>query len=112
VRRAAHGEDILALVEAGGRLLVLPDRGYAVVRGGAVRLLAAFDEGSAATLLRGCLALADGEEASVRWISSAQQWAIRPCLDAGLELMGDGGANFLGGAVGPFTPYLPSGAYL
>jgi hypothetical protein len=112
VRRAAHGEDILALVEAGGRLLVLPDRGYAVVRGGAVRLLAAFDEESAATVLRGCLAMADGVEASVRWISSAQQWAIRPCLDAGLELVGDGGAIFLGGDVGPFAPYLPSGAYL
>jgi GNAT superfamily N-acetyltransferase len=112
VRGAAHGEDILALVESGGRLVVLPDRGYAVVRGGAVRLLAGFDTESAATLLRGCFALADGEESLVRWISSAQDWAILPCLDAGLELVGDGGAVFLGGDVGPFSPYLPSGAYL
>jgi GNAT superfamily N-acetyltransferase len=112
VRRAPHGEDILALVESGSRLLVLPDRGYALVRGGAVRLLAAFDEASAATLLRGCLAEADGEECSVRWITAAQQWAIAPCVDAGLELLGDGGAVFVGGDVGPFAPYLPSGAYL
>jgi GNAT superfamily N-acetyltransferase len=112
VRGAAHGKDILALVESGGDLLVLPDRGYAVVRGGSIQLLAALDEAAAATLLRGCLAAAEGEEASVRWISGAQQWAIRPCLDAGLELSGDGGAVFLGGDVGPFAPYLPSGAYL
>jgi hypothetical protein len=112
VRGAAHGEDILALVEAGGRLVVLPDRGYAIVRGGAVRLLAAFDEESAATLLRGCLATAGDEECAVRWITGGQQWAIRPCLDAGLELIGDGGAVFVGGDVGPFAPYLPSGAYL
>ena len=113
VRGAAHGEDILALVDSGGTLLVLPERGYAVVRGGAVRLLAAFDEESAATLLRGCFAAAGGEESSVRWITAAQQWAIRPCVDAGLELTGDdGGAVFVGGDVGPFVPYLPSGAYL
>src|SRR4051812_36360514 len=68
VRGAAHGEDILALVESGGGLVVLPDRGYAIVRGGAIRLLAAFDTQSAATLLRGCFALADGQEATVRWL--------------------------------------------
>jgi GNAT superfamily N-acetyltransferase len=112
VRGAAHGEDILALVESAGRLFVLPDRGYAILRGGAIRLLAAFDEESAAMLLRGCFALADGEESAVRWLSGAQQWAVLPCVEAGLDLYGDGGAVFLGGDVGPFAPYLPSGAYL
>jgi GNAT superfamily N-acetyltransferase len=112
VRGAAHGEDILALVEAGSRLLVLPERGYAMVRGGEVRLLAAYDDESAATLLRACLAAADGEESTVEFITSAQQWAIAPCVEAGLELRSEGGAVFVGGDVGPFTPYLPSGAYL
>jgi GNAT superfamily N-acetyltransferase len=112
VRGAAHGQDIFALVEAGGRFVVLPERGYAVIRGGAIRLLAAFDEESAATLLRGCFALAGDEEASVRWLTSSQAWAIGPCLDAGLRLEGDGGAVLLAGDVGPFSPYLPSGAYL
>jgi GNAT superfamily N-acetyltransferase len=112
VRGAAHGEDILALVEAGGELLVLPERGYAVLRDGAVRLLAAFDEDAAATLLRACLAAAGRDEVSVEWITSAQGWAIAPCLDAGLELRSDLGAVFLAGDVGPFAPYLPSGAYL
>lgn len=112
VRGVPHGEDILALVETGGRWLVLPERGYALVRGGEVRLLAAFDEDAAATLLRGCLATADGEHATVRWLTSAQGWAVAPCVEAGLDLSSGGGAVFLGGDVGPFAPYLPSGAYL
>jgi GNAT superfamily N-acetyltransferase len=112
VRGSAHGEDILAMVEAGARLLVLPERGYALMRDTELRLLAAFDEDGAATLLRGCLAEAEGREASVDFITSAQNWAVAPCVEAGLELHSDGGAVFLAGDVGPFTPYLPSGAYL
>jgi GNAT superfamily N-acetyltransferase len=112
VRGAAHGGDVLALMEVGGQLLVLPERGYVVVRNGGVRQLAALDEVSAATLLRAALASAGPDEASVEWITSAQNWAIAPCLEAGLELRNDVGAVFVGGDVGPFTPYLPSGAYL
>jgi GNAT superfamily N-acetyltransferase len=112
VRGAAHGGDVVAIVEAGGELLVLPERGYAVVRDGAVRLLAARDEDAAATLLRACLAAAGSHEASVEWITSAQNWAVAPCLEAGLELRADQGGVFLAGDVGPFAPYLPSGAYL
>ena len=76
-----------------------------------VRLLAATDEAAAVTLLHACLAAAGSGEASVEWITSAQGWAVAPCLDAGLELRLDG-AVFLDGDVGPFAPYLPSGAYL
>ena len=112
VRGAAHGDDLVALLESGGDLLVLPQRGYAVVRDGAVRILAARDEDGAAKLLRACLAAAATREASAEWITSAQGWAIAPCLEAGLELRTDLGAVFLGGDVGPFRPYLPSGAYL
>jgi GNAT superfamily N-acetyltransferase len=112
VRGAAHGEDIAALLSTGGRLLVVPDAGYAVVREGTVRLLAARDEASAAALLRGCFAESPGRDATVEWITSAQGWAVEPCLEAGLELRADLGAVFLGGDVGPFSPYLPSGSYL
>jgi GNAT superfamily N-acetyltransferase len=113
VRGAAHGDDIAALLESGSELLVLPGRGYAVIRdGGVIRLLAARDAEAAATLLRACLAAAGAREASVEWITSAQNWAVGPCLEAGLELRSDLGAVFLGGDVGPFEPYLPSGAYL
>ena len=112
VRGAAHGDDLAALIDDGGDLLVLPERGYAVVREGVVRQLAARDEDAAATLLRAALAAAGGREAAVEWITSAQEWAIGPCLEAGLELRFDCGAVFLAGDVGPFAPYLPSGAYL
>jgi GNAT superfamily N-acetyltransferase len=113
VRGAAHGRDIVASLSAGGRLFVVPERGYAVVHDGRrVSLLAALDEEAAQDLLRAALAAAPPEkEASVEFITSAQSWAIEPVLDAGLALR-PGGAVFLRGEVGPFAPYLPSGAYL
>ena len=114
VRGAAHGEDILAMVEGGATLLVAPERGYVVVLGGTVRLLAAFDEPAAADVLRAALAhaAADRADGHVEWISSRQSWAVPVCLDAGLELRTTCGPVFTGGDVGPFRPYLPSGAYL
>jgi GNAT superfamily N-acetyltransferase len=113
-RGAAHGEDILAMVEAGHEWLVVPDRGYVLLRDGDVRLLAAFDEAGAQAVLRVALArLAEqGGPCGVDWITARQQWAIDPCLDAGLALSPRTGAVFLSGDVGPFAPYLPSGAYL
>ncbi len=111
VRGAAHGDDILALLEVGNRMLVLPERGYAFLRGDEVRLVAALDEASARIVLRGALARIEGE-AFVQWISSRQQWALQECLDAGLVLRANAGCVFLGGEVGPFAPYLPTGSYL
>jgi GNAT superfamily N-acetyltransferase len=112
VRGAAHGSDIEALLRADCRLLVLEDRGYVVVGGGVVRILAALDEEAAVELLRAALATVPfGEEIGVEWITSLQDWAIGPVLDAGLSLTNDG-AVFVRGDVGPFRPYLPSGAYL
>jgi GNAT superfamily N-acetyltransferase len=112
VRGAAHGSDIGALLRADCRMLVIEDRGYVVIGGGAVRLLAALDEAAAADLLRAALAIVPfGEEIGVEWITSLQDWAIGPVLDAGLSLTNDG-AVFVRGDVGPFRPYLPSGAYL
>ena len=114
VRGAAHGPDVEALLTPGGRLLVVPERGYAVVRDGMVRLLAARDEEAAAALLRSVFAAAAraGHDAAVEWITAAQPWAIDPCLEAGLDLRFDLGAVFVGGDVGRFAPYLPSGPYL
>ena len=113
VRGAPHGRDIVASLSAGGRLFVVPERGYAIVHDGTrVNMLAALDEEAAQDLLRAALAaVPHGEEASVEFITSAQPWAIEPLLDAGLALS-PGGAVFLRGEVGPFAPYLPSGAYL
>jgi len=114
VRGAAHGGDITTMLDTGASLLVLPERGYAVISGGRVRMCAAYDEQSARTVLLGALAriAATGEEAEVEWLSSRQQWAIRVCVEIGLSLDAEEGCVFVGGDVGPFSPYLPSGAYL
>jgi GNAT superfamily N-acetyltransferase len=113
VRGAAHGSDIACFVEMGAELLVVPDRGYTVLReDGAPRLLAATDEDAARDLLQAVLARADGRETEVEWLSERQRWALDVCLDAGLELRTDAGAVFADGEIGPFRPYLPSGAFL
>jgi GNAT superfamily N-acetyltransferase len=112
VRGAAHGSDITAFLHAQRRLFVYPDRGYVVLGGNGVNLLAALDEEAARDLLLAALAEAPGnEQIHVEWITTAQQWAVPVVLDAGLALK-PGGAVFVRGDVGPFTPYLPSGAYL
>ena len=111
IRGVPHGEDVDAMLHAGSRLLIA-DRGYALVDGGRVRLVAALDDAAAAGLLRAALAeTPPGGEASVEWITALQAWAVPPVLDAGLALRVDG-AVFVRGEVGRFRPYLPSGAYL
>jgi GNAT superfamily N-acetyltransferase len=114
VRGAAHGGDVLAMLAGGHELLVAPERGYAMLRGGELRLLAARDDATARDLLRAALArIADrGAQADVQFITARQQWAIDVCVEARLELEPDCGCVFTGGDVGPFAPYLPSGAYL
>jgi GNAT superfamily N-acetyltransferase len=112
VRGAAHGRDIVAFLAAGCRLLVLPERGYAVFMDGRVRVIAALDDEAAQDLLRAVLAATTPDrDALVEWITAAQSWAVEPVLDAGLSLH-PGGAVFLRGDVGPFAPYIPSGSYL
>jgi len=112
VRGAAHGADIGAMLEMGHTLLIAPERGYAVVIEGALRLMAALDDDGARDVLRAVLAGAGERMVTVEWITAAQQWAVGVCLDAGLELRTNAGAVFLDGDVGPFSPYLPNGAFL
>jgi GNAT superfamily N-acetyltransferase len=111
VRGAAHGSDIETLL-ADSRMLVVEDRGYALARSDHLAVLAATDEDAARDLLRAVLATApDGEAVRVEYITAAQSWAVDVILEAGLELEVHN-ALFLRGDVGPFRPYLPSGAYL
>jgi GNAT superfamily N-acetyltransferase len=111
IRGAGHGSDIDALLRADCRLFVVEERGYALLGGGRVRLLAALDEAAATDLLRAVLAhVPAGEEVSVEWITALQGWAMGPVLDARLPLAVDG-AVFVRGDIGRFSPYLPNGAY-
>jgi GNAT superfamily N-acetyltransferase len=112
VRGAAHGADIATMLKQELRMLVVGDRGYAMVREGRTFLLAARDEEAARDLLRAAIATTpDGRKATVYGITSRQAWALDIVLEAGLKLE-LWGAQFLRGDVGRFSPYLPSGAYL
>jgi hypothetical protein len=112
VRGAAHGSDIENMLAGRARMLVVEDRGYAIARQGDLFLLAATDDDAARDLLRAVIATApEDESVRISWITSAQGWAVDVVLDAGLELKVHG-ALFLRGDVGPFRPYIPSGAYL
>jgi len=112
VRGGGRPRDVAMLLAAGATLLLLEDRGYAVLDGGVLRTLAARDEPSAQALLRGALAaVPPGTPAGVEFLTARQGWALPVLLEAGLELR-VGGALFVRGDVGPLTPYVPSGAYL
>jgi GNAT superfamily N-acetyltransferase len=113
-RRARGGgrrSSIQTLLDMGQKLLVLPERGYAVHGDHELRTLAALDDAAAATLLRAVLARARGTF-SVQYLTAAQRWALPVLLEAGLNVEGADGPLFLGGDVGAFAPYVPSGAFL
>jgi GNAT superfamily N-acetyltransferase len=112
VRGASHARDLEAMLDTGGALLVHDGGGFAVHREGSPVVLAATDEAVAADLLWSCLAAgAPGAPIHVDFISEHNDWAIGVALDAGLALSPDGPV-FVRGETGPYTPYLPSGAYL
>jgi hypothetical protein len=110
-RGGGRRSSIETMLDIGHRMLVLPERGYAVFGGGELRTLAALDDESAAALLRGVLAQADGSFA-VNYLTASQRWALPVLLEAGLEVAGAEGPLFLAGDVGGFAPYVPSGAFL
>ncbi len=109
VRGAGHGPDLQPMLDTGAALLVVPGEGAVLHREGDLGMLVARDCEVAADLLRAVLAEATAPH--VGCITGRQQWALRVALDAGLEVQ-FGGAVCTRGDVGPFSPYLPSGAYL
>ncbi len=113
VRGAGHGVDLeIAVDDPGARLLLYEDRAFALVRKDRISLVAGLDDPAATRALNAALAaLPPGASASVDFLTSGQDWAVRACLDAGLALSPDG-PFFTGGDLGPMRPYIPSGAYL
>lgn len=110
LRGAAHGTDVEFLLGEGCELLVADD-GFALAGSARPVLLAATDDVTARALLLATLATGtDGAPVHVDWITASQQWAIRSCVEVGLELHPEG-AVMVRGAPGPMTPYLPSGAF-
>jgi GNAT superfamily N-acetyltransferase len=112
LRGAGHARDLAVVLAHGARLFVLEDRAFVVMRDGAVTLLGARDTQAAQLVLwAGLVAAGPGATVSVDFLTAGQDWAIPVVLDAGLQLSPDG-PMFAGGALGPMTPYVPSGAYL
>lgn len=112
VRGASHEVDLETALAAGGELLVLPGRGFAIHRDGSPALLAALDDEAATDLLWSCFAAAPaGATVHVDFITAGNDWAIAVSLRCRLALSPEGPV-FARGDVGPLAPYLPSGAYL
>jgi hypothetical protein len=112
VRGSARTVDIAAmLAQPGNRLLLHADQGYAVAKDERIVTLGAYQEESAALVLRTMLAEAPaGETIEVNWLTSAQQWAVREVVAAGIELR-PYGPVMVRGMDGPPSPYIPSGGF-
>lgn len=114
LRGAAHGPDLEFML--GGTQMLVADgrrgRGYAVFQDEGIWLLGATERETASELLWACLAEFNPEvPMEVRWLTAAQDWAVRVVLDAGLDLHPDG-PICVKGTPGPLAPYLPSGPFL
>ena len=110
IRGAPYNGELRFALERGGRLLRLGDRGFAVVDPAAGPfVLVARDEAAASALLWHALAMTDGP-IRVRWITSAQPWAIDVLVAARLELVAYG-ALCVRGAPGTLRPFLPSAPF-
>jgi len=112
VRGSARTVDIVSMLsQPGNRLLLHADQGYAVARDERIVTLGARQEESASLVLRAMLAETPvGETIEINWLTSAQQWAIRVVVEAGIELQ-PYGPVMVRGMDGPPTPYIPSGGY-
>ena len=112
VRGSARTVDIVAMLEQPGhRLLLYGGEGYAVAKDDRIVTLGARDEESAVLVLRAMLAESPpGETIEINWLTSAQQWAIREVVRAGIELQ-PFGPVMVRGMSGPPCPYLPSGGF-
>jgi GNAT superfamily N-acetyltransferase len=112
VRSGARTVDIVAMLqEPGARLLLMSDRGYAVVKDDRVVTLGARDEDAAAALLETFLAeTGEDKMVEVMWLTARQQWAIGVLVAAGVELR-PYGAVMVRNLPGLPATYIPSGGY-
>jgi ribosomal protein S18 acetylase RimI-like enzyme len=112
VRGSGRSVDIASmLAQPGHRLLLHAGDGYAVARDDRIVVLGAREESSATLVLKAMLAEAPaGETIEINWLTSAQQWAVRVVVEAGIELQ-PYGPVMVRGMDGPPYPYIPSGGY-
>jgi hypothetical protein len=112
LRGGAHGADVGVMRAHGGQLLVIPDRGYVIHRGGTPLLLGARDEATAHTLLWAALAASEpGAEVVCMFLTAQQRWAWEVLVGARLEIW-PSGPVCVKGELGTLAPYIPNGSYL
>jgi predicted N-acetyltransferase YhbS len=112
LRGVGYGPDLDLATSVGARVLVAEDgadRGFALLLGSRVASVGATTPRLAQRLLWAGLAEAESE-VEVGFLTADQQWAVRAAVDAGLALK-PGSSSCRRGALGPLTPYLPTGAY-
>ena len=112
LRGAGYGPDLAALAEVGAQLLVAEaaaGRGVAVLLPNGPRPLGATTAQAAQALLWAALA-ESGEESSLEFLTARQPWAVDVAVAARLPLR-PAASSCHRGRLGPFSPYLPSGAY-
>ena len=112
LRGAPYGPDLAAFDRAGADLLVAEDgadRGFAVCSPTRVVALGATSPALATRLLWAALARTEGE-VELGFLTADQQWATDVVVAAGLTVR-PGSSSCRRGALGPLTPFLPSGAY-
>jgi ribosomal protein S18 acetylase RimI-like enzyme len=112
VRGAEHTPELRYALRRGGRLLTVPDRGFAIANPGqGVWILVALDEETARDLLwRGLEVAGDAEGQLVRWMLGRQAWAVDVACRAGLRVSAYG-AIAVRGKVGPLQAFLPSAPF-
>jgi GNAT superfamily N-acetyltransferase len=112
IRGAPHTAEVIYALSREGRLLLIEQRGFAVVLPGwAVWLLVARDEDTAQSLLWAAIeAVGDSDRSYLNWLTGAQQWAIEVAVGAGLRLTAYG-ALCVRGELGPLGPFIPSGPF-
>lgn len=111
-RNAPHGPDLDFFAATGRKLFVTDNangRGYVVCAEAGPALLGATTAAAAQALLWTALAESTADELEISWLRHDQQWALDVALDARLSLRPTG-SFCVRGAVGPMSPYIPSGA--
>ncbi len=114
---SSRAEDVAFMLEHGAptRLHVIDRSGHRgwLVTGQAGRpaMLGADDVATARSLLVRALVHSEpGEHVAVHFVTAEQNWAVEPCLTAGLTVTA-GGPIFLSGWHRPPAAWLPSGLY-
>lgn len=112
LRGVPYGPERAWFRELGAHVLAAedgPERGFCLLTPERLLSVGATTPALAQRLLRGGMARVEGE-VGVGHLTADQQWAVEVVLDVRLPLK-PASSSCRRGALGPLTPYLPTGAY-